>query len=280
MRHTQDCLAQGARRLRFMLVILPAIALGVPAMIANGVSPALWGQQLAAFVVFSLLLALPGRWAFQLPSGAAVCLCLAALAGPLFFPAVGGVRRWLDLGLFHVNAAMLVLPSLLWLLAGMDRPYPALLAAAAALCLQPDFSQLTALLIGALPILWRKREQGYRPAAVLMMLSVLAVRCCTVPTALEPAAHSEGILALLGGLSPLMQAAGWLALALIPASFALEFARCGETGALCLAAYYAAVILFSLTGEYPVPFMGFGLSPIAGYALSGLLKAKPEKARV
>lgn len=280
MRHMQDFRVSGAARLRFMLAVLPAVALGVPAMIAGGVSPALWGQQIAAFVVFSLLLALLSRCALRLPSGAAACLCLAALYAALFFPAVGGVRRWLDLGLYHVNAAMLVLPALLWLLAGMDRPYPALIAAAAALCLQPDFSQLTALVLGTLPILWRKREHGYRFAAVLLILFALAVRCYAVPTALEPAAHSEGILAMLGGLSPVMRPAGWLALALIPGSFAIRFARGGETGALCLAAYYAAVLFFSLTGKYPVPFMGFGLSPIAGYALAGLLCAQTEKARV
>lgn len=260
------------RRLWFLSVatILPAIALGILAMIADGVSPLLWGQQAVAFVVCALL-GLLRRSAQKVPCLVWTAVCLSALAVTLFFPAVGGVRRWLDLGIFNVNAGMLVLPALLVLLSGMRCAYPALLFGAAVLCFQPDFSQLTAFSLGALPVLWRKGKPAVWSAVSMVFLAACLLYCAGVPTALEPAAHSEGILALLSNLSPLMRVAGWLALALIPGYFVRRFLERGSSSALCLAIYYATVILFSLTGQYPVPFMGFGLSPIVGYYLAHLL---------
>lgn len=61
---------------------------------------------------------------------------------------------------------------------------------------------------------------------------------------------------------------GVAALALIPGHFLYQFMKNRSTTMLGLTIYYAVTILFSLTGEYPVPFMGYGLSPIAGYWLA------------
>ena len=138
---------------------------------------------------------------------------------------------------------------------------------AAVLCVQPDFSQLTAFSLSILPILWLRRHHVGWLMASLIFLGACLIRCAGMPVELEPAAYCEGILAMLHNFSPLMQVIGWLALALIPICFLVRFFRRKEVGKLCLAIYYAVVILFSITGEYPVPFMGFGLSPIAGYWL-------------
>ena len=92
-----------------------------------------------------------------------------------------------------------------------------------------------------------------------------------MPTALEPVAYCEGILGMLRKISPLLVIAGGIALALVSGYFVYRFFRTRSAVLLCLAIYYAAAILFSLTGEYPVVFMGFGFSPIAGYWLALLL---------
>lgn len=248
------------------VMIFPAVALGVLAMVAEGVSQALWMQQAAAFVVFAIL-GLLCRSAQRKHAFIWVSICVAALSATLFFPAVGGARRWLDLGIFNVNAGMLLLPSLLVMLGGLKYMYPALIAIAAVLCIQPDFSQLTAFSVSILPLLWLRRNHVGWVAACLVFLGACLIRCAVIPVELEPAAYCEGILAMLHNLSPLMQVIGCMSLALIPICFLVRFFRCKEAGELCLAIYYAVVICFSITGEYPVPFMGFGLSPIAGYWL-------------
>ena len=247
-------------------MIFPAVLLGLLAMIAEGVSAALWMQQAAAFVIFTML-GLISRSVQRKHILIWVSVCAAALSATLFFPSVGGARRWLDLGIFNVNAGMLLLPSLLVMLGGLKCMYPALMIIAAVLCVQPDFSQLTAFSLGILPVLWLRRNHVGWLMASLIFLGACLIRCAGIPVELEPAAYCEGILAMLHNLSPLMQVIGWLALSLIPICFLVRFFRRREAGELCLAIYYAVVILFSVTGEYPVPFMGFGLSPIVGYWL-------------
>ena len=248
------------------VMIFPAVALGLIAMVAEGVSAALWMQQAAAFVIFAML-GLLCRSAQRKHAFIWVSVCVAALSATLAFPAVGGARRWLDLGIFNVNAGMLLLPSLLVMLGGLKCMYPALMIIAAVLCVQPDFSQLTAFSLGILPVLWLRRNHVGWLMASLIFLGACLIRCAGIPVELEPAAYCEGILVMLHNLSPLMQAIGCMSLALIPLCFLVRFFRRREVGELCLALYYAAVILFSVAGEYPVPFMGFGLSPIAGYYL-------------
>ena len=95
------------------LVLLPSVALGVAAMIAGNVPAVLWGQQAAAWAAFALL-AWPLRQAARrLPSAALLVVLLIPLAATLFGKEADGARRWLDLGIFHINAAMLVLPAVI-----------------------------------------------------------------------------------------------------------------------------------------------------------------------
>ncbi len=250
------------------LLILPAVALGVLAMIYGGVSPALWGQQIAAWGLFALLAWPLRRAAIKLSPTLWTILFLVPLGATLLGEEVGGVRRWLDLGVINVNAAMLVLPALLAMLHRAKYPFPALLAAAAVLCFQPDLSQLAAFSTAALPILWNHRKERLFVGASALALAVLVIRCLLAPMAVEPVEYCEGILTMLGHLSPLLMAAGVAALAVIPAFFGHRFLRFKQPQQLSLAVYYAVSMLFVLSGDYPVPFMGFGLSPIAGYWLA------------
>lgn len=252
-------------------LILPAVLLGVLAMVLSGVSPVLWGQQIAASALFALLLLIPRSAFVRVPRAILASALLALLYAAFLFPGAGGAQRWIDLGILNVNAAMLAVPALLVLLCAMERPLAPLLLAAAALCLQPDLSQLAALSLGALPVIFRKREKPLLRAGVIVLLMALCVLCAVKPVALEPVDTSEGILFMLGGVSPLLLAAGAASLALIPLFFLLRFRREGSPALLCLCFYYAAILLFGLSGQYPVPFMGVGLSPIAGYFLALLL---------
>lgn len=248
------------------LIILPAVVLGMVAMIAGGISPVLWGQQIIAFAVFALL-GLLRRVVRRVPSIVWISVLLAGLASTLFFPAVGGAKRWLDLGLLNVNAAMLALPALLLLAGNMKRLHLFVLLVAAALCLQPDLSQLAAFSLGILPILWKQRKNVCWTIVSVVLLMLFAIRCINAPVELESVAYCEGIMRMVGEISPLLMIVGGIALALIPGYFIYRFFRTRNTVILCLAIYYAVIILFSIKGEYPVPFMGFGLSPIAGYWL-------------
>ena len=139
-----------------VLVIVPAVLLGIAAMIFGGVSPMLWGQQTAALVLVLLLTALARIARWKIPAVVWAGVILLILAAALFGPEAGGVRRWVKLGPFNVNAAMLVLPSMLVLLGETACFYPLLLCAAAILSIQPDASQMTALAVAAVPLLHQR----------------------------------------------------------------------------------------------------------------------------
>lgn len=255
-----------SRRSGYPLLILPAVLLGVLGMIAEGISPAMWGQQIAVWTILSVitwLLPKPGKC---LPA-VVCCAALAALAATLLGAGAQGVRRWLDLGIFNINAAMLLLPLLLAALYGAKYSQLFLLGAAAVLCLQPDLSQLTALSAASLPLLWARRKERIPSLIAVILLPLLIFFCAGRPVSVEPVSYCENILAALSAISPLLTAAGVAALAVVPAYFFLQYRRHQSLPALSLSLYYAASLLFVLTGEYPVAFMSFGLSPIAGYFL-------------
>ena len=260
-----------------VLIILPAVALGAAAMISAGVSPVLWAQQIAAYAVFVL----PAVWlrgaARKTPAAVCAAALMCMLAASLFGAEAGGARRWVDLGIFNVNAAMLTLPALIVLLQGMACPYPAALCAAAILAFQPDASQLTAFSAAAAAMLWKRRRSPRWSAVCLLALAACMLRCFSVPVYMEPVSYSEGVLSLLGQISPLTAIAGGFALAVIPGYWAYRFAVTKDVCALSLAVYYAAAMAFGLSGEYPVPFMGFGLSPVAGYGLAALVMPGSEE---
>lgn len=259
-----------------VLVIVPAVLLGIAAMIFGGVSPMLWGQQTAALVLVLLLTALARHTRWKIPAVVWAGMLLVILAAALFGPEAGGVRRWVKLGPFNVNAAMLVLPSMLVLLGETACFYPLLLCAAAILSIQPDASQMTALAVAAVPLLWRGRKNKGGTLLSAALLALLIIYCLRMPLAVESVPYSEGVLAMLGGISPLLAAAGCAALTLVPAFWGWRFCRERKAWQLSLAVYEAVMILFGLTGQYPVPFMGFGLSPIVGYGLFCLLECRLE----
>lgn len=260
------------------LLIFPAIALGVLAMIWSGVSPALWGQQLAAWAALSLLAHPLRRTFWRIPETVWMILLLILLASSLLGAEIEGARRWLDMGFLNINVSMLILPALLTVLDHARYPHPLILSAAIVLCFQPDLSQLTAMSLAVLPLLWQNKEKRLWTTGILVAFGLLVFICMGTSVTLEPVPYCEGILALLSAKSPILYAAGCAALAAIPAGLLYRYFRQGKTGLLSIAIYYAVSMLFILSGDYPVPFMGFGLSPIAGYYLAYI--SAPEHAGV
>ena len=257
------------------LMILPAVALGTVAMICGGVSPVLWGQQVAAWAVLALLTWLLHRTSVRVSAEVLSVFLLIFLAVTLLGQEAGGARRWVDLIVFHVNAAHLVLPALIVISHSLKKPCIALLGAAFILSFQPDLSQLTALSAAAIPVLWR---QGKKQTWLsLLILGVLWIRCMNIPITLEPEPCSEGILAMLADVSHLLRVMGWAAIMIVPVCGLFQFCKTGKAQALSIALYYAVSLLFALTGEYPVLFMGFGLSPIAGYYLAYVCRLVSER---
>ncbi|HEX5872847.1 MAG TPA: hypothetical protein VFY65_20590, partial [Longimicrobium sp.] len=149
--------------LTYLLAPVPALMVGVLTMRRSDVPVMLWGQNLAAWLVGTLLCiglwrsrgsARRSRWL-----DVAAVLTLAALAATLLVPGVDGVHRWLPLGPVRLHAAAVLLPLLLVALRGLAQARGWWISAGVAagvaviLLLQPDAAQATAFAAGCLILL-------------------------------------------------------------------------------------------------------------------------------
>jgi hypothetical protein len=205
----------------------------------------------------------------------AVVLTIVALAATLLSPDQSGVRRWIDFGGLHLNAAALLLPLAIVALVDIALAGPILLALIAAiaalLAAQPDASQATAFAVAGVILLARRRDLSPAMRLIAMIgLGAFAALAWSRPDPLQPVPEVEGIFPVLAGESLLLAAAAALALAASSLMPLLSRVRAGVGGVAFgapLAGYFVTVALMPCLGAFPVPLVGLGMSFPIGYWL-------------
>jgi Cell cycle protein len=268
-----------------LLAPVPALAIGAVVMQRSGTATALWIQNVAAGLTLMVLAAATGavppkavRSGVRMWKVAAV-LALLLMAATLTRPGVDGVRRWVSVGPLHLHAAFVAIPILLVACGRIVRSDPsewtsrlvacALVLAAVVLLAQPDPSQATAFASAAAILLWSRRRRsmiGWAAAGVVVLLAAVT---WTRPDPLAPVPYVEGILGLASNEGSIWLVLSLLALAMLPMPFLAAARR--ETQrreGLALAVYFGIACIMAFTGAYPVPLLGYGLSPILGYFLA------------
>jgi cell division protein FtsW (lipid II flippase) len=248
----------------------------------SGVSSAIWGQQLAAGLTLLILClgwsmarrttsrSRPEAW----PIFASAALLL--LASTLLHPGIDGVHRWVSLGPLQLHAAFLALPALLIGLCATPGRQSSRAAwlffcvaglAAVILALQPDASQASAFAVAVAVILLQRKPAHVSEWVAGGFVAGCAVLAWSRHDPLEAVTHVEGIVSLAAGLGAAWLIAALLALALLPVPFIAEAWRRREPqpAGFALAAYFGVVCIAPFIGPYPVPVLGYGLSPIMGY---------------
>lgn len=269
----------------FLAAPVPALVVGVLTMRMSDVPPSLWMQNVAAWAagtVLCVVLARPRtsaarpRWA-----EVAAVLTLAALAAALLAPGVDGVHRWLPLGPVRLHVAAVLLPVLIVALAALSRTRgwwtSALVASAAmlALFLQPDAAQATAFGAAAVLLLLMKTEGRAARLACLGIVAALGALTWTRRDPLAPVPYVEEIVELAAGLGTVWAVAAVASLLLLPLPFFVAGRGAARPVGIALGAYVAITAAAPLFGSFPVPVMGYGMSPILGYlaALGLFLRA-------
>lgn len=261
---------------------LPALAIGVLVMSRAGVPPAMWAQNLVATVVgvLCVFVAQRGQAHAAAPRNAMatrwlIAVGMALLGGTLVQAGAEGVHRWLSLGPVRVHAGAVLLPAMLVLLGRLERA-PSFLAALltlSILALQPDVAQAAAFAAGwIVSAAMARGRMDMGPGALVMLLAAAAF---LRPDALQPVLHVEGIVGVAAGQGRGWAAAGLAALALPPGVLLLARDRRSGTA---LAAYVGCTLLAAWLGDFPVPFLGYGVSPILGYYLAVALLGRPAGA--
>tara|TARA_B100002049_G_scaffold236574_1_gene223727 strand:- start:1607 stop:2785 length:1179 start_codon:yes stop_codon:yes gene_type:complete len=260
-----------------------AVVLGIAYMAIAGAPMRYLGINLGALGIGLTMLALLDRsaaadqpWA----GGAIIAMAGALLATALLGSEVEGAERWVSLGGLTIQPSLILLPAML-VAFSCTRSVQAtagIVAAAAAMALQPDRAMAGMLVLCIAVLLLTRRDRHVVVALTASVIGFAAtlVRADTLPAApyVDQILYSSFTIHAGAGLA----VSGGLALLLVPAIVGL--CRDSENRATYAAfgAVWFAAIMAAALGNYPTPIVGYGGSAIIGYALS--LFTLPRRAEV
>jgi cell division protein FtsW (lipid II flippase) len=206
---------------------------------------------------------------------ATVSACFAAGALAATFTVTGsmGVHRWIQIGPLTMHVGAVFLPLFIVALGVLDafggklRWGPMLLAMAVAvlLFLQPDAAQATAFAAAVFTLLIASKQRARAAWAVALVIAAIAGWTWTQRDPLSPVPYVEGIIGLARQNGPVWLVASLAALAVLPLPFFIGPPGSHSAFVRALGVYLCVCILAPLFGHFPVPLLGFGLSPIVGY---------------
>jgi hypothetical protein len=260
---------QRAQLIGLLLAPLPALSIGVLVMSGAGLGASIWLLNVAAALTGGL--AVLGAWVWRRmgipsthPHRWVLPLGLALLGATLLASGVEGVHRWLPLGPLQLHVGAVSLPPILVLLARVRWATSVAVAVLALLILlvQPDAAQAASFAAGWIVLVAALR--GRMVTAGIITVAALAAATLLRADPLGPVPHVEGIVGLAAAQGLLWASAAVVSIVIVPLALALTRRR----PELALAAYMGSTLLASWLGDYPVPILGFGVSPILGYYLA------------
>lgn len=261
---------------RFSLIatVLAACSLGVYAMVSIGLPVSIWGQNVLAVVVLLLIAAFAPKLKVSMRYEVLSVVLVVLLAATLLFDGDDGIRRWVRVSVLSLNAAMIALPVVIWCLIRLFELGKSLQASlltvltASILLIQPDASQLTgfSFAIGVY-LAASGNVRGALRLSICGFLLVATLFSWLFLSNLPPVVYVEEILSVLGGIHPSLLALGLILLFSMPLPLILCSDRKGGGVGVFVALYYWGISLSALAYDFPVPMIGYGVSPFIGYIL-------------
>lgn len=252
--------------------ILPALLLGIAWMRHAAIPAAVYVQNVAAAIAGATAAAYASRRQVSPAAGLAVAGAeILLLLATLLSGGVHGVHRWLRFGSFSMHVASLSIPLLLVELDRVLRrgawpfAFAGIAVVMATLIMQPDAGQATAFAGSAVGLLAMHRKRGRVAVAGMLALLALAGASLFRSDPLAPVPHVEEIAVRIAREGAAGQAAVAAALALLIVPFVVQPLTVSRSGGGAVAVYLALAIAASYWGTFPVPVLGYGISPILGY---------------
>lgn len=272
------------------IVVAPAILVGVVAMISYGVPSFIFLQNLVA-LVFCLILS--NIYLMKRYRNTRLRLIWVSVSIMFVYfltfddGGVDGVHRWIGLGPVRLYVSSVLNPLLLiglWGLLDEEKEMLALGIAGVAsfiLLVQPDAAQLTAF---ALPmiimVLIKMRHKVLSFGAVAVLLTMCVISWIFID-GLPPVEYVEEIFGIVMRLGTMWTIIGFMSLLVLPMPFLFLPKDEYRLMSRCIGLYFAIFLVTPVFGNFPVPMMGYGISPIIGYfiALTWLLDGKIKTER-
>ena len=265
------------RRLWCLATPVPALIVGALIMRQHDVPASRWGLNLIggviAAAVCSVFLARSRTSMSQTVAMVSSCFVVGALAATFAVTGSMGVHRWIPIGPLTMHAGAVCLPLFIVALRVLDafggklRWGPILLAMAGAtlLLLQPDAAQATAFAAAVFTLLIASKQRAHAAWVAALVIAALAGWTWTQRDPLPPVPYVEGIIGLARQNGPVWLVASIATLAVLPLPFFIGPSGSHSAFVRALGVYWCVCILAPFVGHFPVPLVGFGLSPIVGY---------------
>ena len=260
--------------------MMPSIVIGAFTMYRNEVSIMRWMQNIICFLLLSVisLFIVKGKHNINKNKDKrniiTISMALCFLILTFLFPGMEGVHRWVSLGFIRVNAAIIVLPLILialWHLVqtkGVKIGFTITIGIVLLLLFQPDASQLTGFAIPAMIMLFSKVNSKTLRLLIASIFSIFVISSWVYLDNLPPVDYVERIVYMVANMGNLWLFLGIISLIILPLPFLLFPPKNAELLSSCIGIYFIIVIISTLFGNFPVPLMGYGISPIIGYFIS------------
>lgn len=269
-----------------LIITIPAITIGAIAMYHNKISTFIWAQNIACLVAAGLISYFVVSCKFNMRKSSlydvSILISLLLIILTFISPGMNGVHRWLSIGIIKLNVSMIVLPILiieLWKLSqrkGLSISIIITIVISVLLSIQPDASQLTGFAIPMMVMLCSKTDKKVLRSFIVGILSILILLSWVFLDNLPPVAYVEGILSLLGNMGFIWLTLGALSLVILPVPFILFPPKNLKLPSICVGLYFIIILISTFWGNFPVPLMGYGISPIIGYFISITWYAKSQ----
>lgn len=267
-----------------LLCPLPGIIFGIYIASHNEMPVIVFSSNIIAFILGIPLALLLGLLQIQLQRHLIIVslLVLGLMASTLLVLDVSGVNRWISIGIISINISVVLSPFILYVVSASLARHHLLsviliILVSAIHVFQPDAGQATAFGFAAMTILILTRAISLETRLIGIIVTgagIILSWCQADP--LPAVEYVEHILHLAIRI-------GWLGYAgiifsivslLIPMQYTLRYRRINShSGILSISfiIYLTATFCVTELGNYPVPVIGAGASPILGwYTIIGL----------
>ncbi|WP_207753677.1 FtsW/RodA/SpoVE family cell cycle protein [Clostridium paridis] len=258
-----------------LIITIPAISIGVVAMYNNKVPILIWAQNIACFIIATLIsyFVISNKFKKRSNRFYSISIIISMLLIILTYmgQSINGVHRWVSIGFIKFNVSMMVLPLViiaLWSLHEIKSLWVTItiiIAIAILLAIQPDASEVTGFSIPMVVMLCSRSDKKVLRVSTIGILSILVVLSWVFLDNLPPVAYVERIVSLLSNMGLIWLVFGIISLVILPAPFIFFSPKNSELPSISVGLYFVIILISTLVGNFPVPLMGYGISPIIGY---------------